>query len=225
MGLVFDGKSGTGDPERDEAVIVYYGDGASSQGDVHEAMVFAASYQTPAGLLPAEQPVGHLGAGRDAVAHAAVSSAAQGYGIPSIRVDGNDVLASYAVTRVALDEARAGGGPARDRGADLPDGRAHHERRPDEVPHLRRGGLVGAARPDRADAGVPARAAARRTRSSPTSRPRRRPSPTTPACARSSSAASRPASCSTTSTASRTRSSTSSAPGSPTTRPRSRRGT
>ena len=47
MGLAFDGKSGTGDPERDEAVIVYYGDGASSQGDVHEAMVFAASYRTP----------------------------------------------------------------------------------------------------------------------------------------------------------------------------------
>src|SRR6478752_3289966 len=47
MGLAFDGRSGTGDPERDEAVIVYYGDGATSQGDIHEAMVFAASYQTP----------------------------------------------------------------------------------------------------------------------------------------------------------------------------------
>src|SRR5918994_4430558 len=47
MGLVFDGRCGTGDPERDEAFIVYYGDGASSQGDVHEAMVFATSYQTP----------------------------------------------------------------------------------------------------------------------------------------------------------------------------------
>jgi pyruvate dehydrogenase E1 component alpha subunit len=47
MGLVFDGKSGSGDADRDEAVIVYYGDGASSQGDVHEAMVFAASYRTP----------------------------------------------------------------------------------------------------------------------------------------------------------------------------------
>ncbi|MFX5510315.1 thiamine pyrophosphate-dependent enzyme, partial [Acinetobacter baumannii] len=47
MGLVFDGKCGTGDPERDEAEIVYYGDGASSQGDVHESMVFAASFQTP----------------------------------------------------------------------------------------------------------------------------------------------------------------------------------
>src|SRR6478736_6275935 len=76
MGLVFDGRCGTGDAERDEAVIVYYGDGASSQGDVHEAMVFAA-----------------------------------GYGTPSIRVDGNDVLASWAVTRAALDEARSGEGP------------------------------------------------------------------------------------------------------------------
>src|SRR5690606_20315253 len=47
MGLTFDGKTGTGDVDRDEAVIVYYGDGASSQGDVHEAMVFAASYQAP----------------------------------------------------------------------------------------------------------------------------------------------------------------------------------
>src|SRR5699024_9534795 len=47
MALALDGKSGTGDPEHDEAVIVYYGDGASSQGDVHEAMVFAASYQSP----------------------------------------------------------------------------------------------------------------------------------------------------------------------------------
>ena len=47
MGIQFDGKSGTGDPESDEAVIVYFGDGASSQGDVSEALVFAASYRTP----------------------------------------------------------------------------------------------------------------------------------------------------------------------------------
>ena len=65
-------RCGTGDPDRDEAVIVYFGDGATSQGDVSEAFVFAASYQTPAGLLPAEQPLGDLGAGGDAVAHAAL---------------------------------------------------------------------------------------------------------------------------------------------------------
>src|SRR3546814_195908 len=47
MGIVLDGKCGTGDVERDEAVIVYYGDGASSQGDVHESMVYSASFQAP----------------------------------------------------------------------------------------------------------------------------------------------------------------------------------
>ena len=71
MGLVFDGKCGTGDVERDEAVMVYYGDGASSQGDVHEAMVFAASYPDPRGVLPAEQPLGDLRAGGDPVPRAA----------------------------------------------------------------------------------------------------------------------------------------------------------
>lgn len=110
MGLVFDGRCGTGDPERDEAVIVYYGDGASSQGDVHEAMVFAASYRTPeVFFLQNNQwaisvPVATQS--RSPLFHRGI-----GYGMPSIQVDGNDVLASWAVTRAALDEARAGEGP------------------------------------------------------------------------------------------------------------------
>ncbi|GAA4347299.1 thiamine pyrophosphate-dependent dehydrogenase E1 component subunit alpha [Microbacterium rhizosphaerae] len=110
MGLVFDGRCGTGDPDRDEAVIVYYGDGASSQGDVHEAMVFAASFRTPEVFflqnnqwaisvpVATQSPVPLVRRG-------------EGYGMPSIQIDGNDVLASYAVTRAALDEARAGEGP------------------------------------------------------------------------------------------------------------------
>ncbi|MGO2521208.1 MAG: thiamine pyrophosphate-dependent enzyme, partial [Microbacterium sp.] len=110
MGLNFDGKSGTGDPERDEAVIVYYGDGASSQGDVHEAMVFAASYQTPTVffLQNNQWAISVPVATQTRVPFAQRSA---GYGIDSIRVDGNDVLASYAVSRVALDDARAGKGP------------------------------------------------------------------------------------------------------------------
>src|ERR1700709_364568 len=47
MGITLDGKAGTGNPEVDEAVITYFGDGSTSQGDVNEAFVFAASYQTP----------------------------------------------------------------------------------------------------------------------------------------------------------------------------------
>jgi 2-oxoisovalerate dehydrogenase E1 component alpha subunit len=110
MGLVFDGRCGTGEPERDEAVIVYYGDGASSQGDVHEAMVFATSYQTPeVFFLQNNQwaisvPVATQSRGP-------LYRRGEGYGMPSIPVDGNDVLASWAVTRLALDEARSGEGP------------------------------------------------------------------------------------------------------------------
>jgi pyruvate dehydrogenase E1 component alpha subunit len=110
MGLVFDGKCGTGDPERDEAVMVYYGDGASSQGDVHEAMVFAASYRTPE-VFFLQNNHWAISVPVSTQSRVPLVQRGIGYGIESIRVDGNDVLASYAVTRRALDEARGGDGP------------------------------------------------------------------------------------------------------------------
>lgn len=110
MGLVFDGKCGTGDPERDEAVIVYYGDGASSQGDVHEAMVFAASFQTPE-VFFLQNNQWAISVPVATQSRSPLYKRGEGYGIPSLQVDGNDVLASYAVSKTALDEARAGGGP------------------------------------------------------------------------------------------------------------------
>ena len=110
MGLVFDGRCGTGDPERDEAVIVYYGDGASSQGDVHEAMVFAASYRTPE-VFFLQNNQWAISVPVATQSRVPLHKRGEGYGMPSIPVDGNDVLASFAVTRVALDEARSGLGP------------------------------------------------------------------------------------------------------------------
>jgi 2-oxoisovalerate dehydrogenase E1 component alpha subunit len=110
MGLVFDGRCGTGDPERDEAVIVYYGDGASSQGDVHEAMVFAASYNTPE-VFFLQNNQWAISVPVATQSRSPLYRRGDGYGMPSIPLDGNDVLASYAVTRVALDEARGGAGP------------------------------------------------------------------------------------------------------------------
>ena len=110
MGMVFDGRCGTGDPDRDEAVIVYYGDGASSQGDVHEAMVFAASYQTPE-VFFLQNNQWAISVPVATQSRAPLYKRGEGYGMPSIAVDGNDVLASYAVSRVALDEARSGLGP------------------------------------------------------------------------------------------------------------------
>ena len=110
MGLVFDGRCGTGDPDRDEAVIVYYGDGASSQGDVHEAMVFAASYQTPE-VFFLQNNQWAISVPVATQSRSPLYRRGDGYGIPAVPIDGNDVLASWAVTRVALDEARAGHGP------------------------------------------------------------------------------------------------------------------
>lgn len=110
MGLVFDGRSGSGDLERDEAVIVYYGDGASSQGDVHEAMVFAASYQTPE-VFFLQNNQWAISVPVSTQSRSPLYRRGDGYGIPAIPIDGNDVLAGYAVTRVALDEARTGQGP------------------------------------------------------------------------------------------------------------------
>ncbi|GAA1230564.1 pyruvate dehydrogenase E1 component alpha subunit [Microbacterium phyllosphaerae] len=110
MGLNFDGRSGTGDLDTDEAVIVYYGDGASSQGDVHEAMVFAASYQSPT-VFFLQNNHWAISVPVSTQSRVPLVERSAGYGIPSVRVDGNDVLASYAVSRVALDEARSGKGP------------------------------------------------------------------------------------------------------------------
>ncbi|WP_309736654.1 thiamine pyrophosphate-dependent enzyme [Microbacterium sp. SORGH_AS_0428] len=110
MSLVFDGKTGSGDIDRDEAVIVYYGDGASSQGDVHEAMVFAASYRAPQ-VFFLQNNQWAISVPVATQASAPLYLRGEGYGMPSVQVDGNDVLASFAVTRQALDEARAGGGP------------------------------------------------------------------------------------------------------------------
>lgn len=110
MGIAFDGRSGSGDPERDEAVIVYYGDGASSQGDVHEAMVFAASYNAPE-VFFLQNNQWAISVPVSTQAKVPLYRRADGYGIPGTQIDGNDVLASFAATRAALDSARAGEGP------------------------------------------------------------------------------------------------------------------
>ena len=110
MGIAFDGRSGSGDADKDEAVIVYYGDGASSQGDVHEAMVFAVSYQTPQ-VFFLQNNHWAISVPVTTQSRGPLADRARGYGMDSIRVDGNDVLASYAVSKTALDEARSGLGP------------------------------------------------------------------------------------------------------------------
>jgi 2-oxoisovalerate dehydrogenase E1 component alpha subunit len=110
MGVALDGLSGTGDAEKDEAVIVYFGDGSTSQGDVNEAMVFAASFHTPE-LFFLENNQWAISVPVSVQSRTPLYLRAGGFGIPGIQIDGNDVLVSYAASRKYLDETRAGGGP------------------------------------------------------------------------------------------------------------------
>ncbi|MET0302847.1 MAG: thiamine pyrophosphate-dependent dehydrogenase E1 component subunit alpha [Microbacteriaceae bacterium] len=110
MGLGLEGRIGTGDPDSDTAVMVYFGDGASSQGDVSEAMVFAASYQTPQ-VFFLQNNHWAISVPVERQSRTPLYLRGTGFGIPSFQIDGNDVLASYAVTRHSMDAARAGEGP------------------------------------------------------------------------------------------------------------------
>jgi len=110
MGLTFDGATGTGDPEKDAAVVVYFGDGASSQGDVSEAMVFAASYRTPQVFFLQNNHYA-ISVPVATQSRSPLYLRSSGFGIPGVQIDGNDVLASYAVTAKHLQDARSGGGP------------------------------------------------------------------------------------------------------------------
>ncbi|HEX6313186.1 MAG TPA: pyruvate dehydrogenase (acetyl-transferring) E1 component subunit alpha [Acidimicrobiia bacterium] len=97
-----------GDPV---VVLVFLGDGAASEGDTHEAMNFAGVFGAPVVFLVVNNqyaistPVARQTHG-PSLAHRAV-----GYGMPGVRVDGNDALAVYAAVRGAVDRARPGGGP------------------------------------------------------------------------------------------------------------------
>ena len=111
MGVQRDGNVGTGDPDRDTAVIAYFGDGATSQGDVSEALVFAAVNNSPV-VFFCQNNQWAISEPNEKQTRVPLYQRASGFGLPGIRVDGNDVLAVYAVTTRALDSARAGEGPS-----------------------------------------------------------------------------------------------------------------
>ncbi|HET6627601.1 MAG TPA: pyruvate dehydrogenase (acetyl-transferring) E1 component subunit alpha [Nocardioidaceae bacterium] len=110
MGMQRDGIVGTGDPGRDGAVVAYFGDGASSQGDVNESFIFAASYNAPV-VFFCQNNQWAISEPIERQSRIPLYQRALGFGFPGIRVDGNDVLASYAVTQAALQRARDGQGP------------------------------------------------------------------------------------------------------------------
>lgn len=98
--------------ETDTAAVAFFGDGATSQGDVHEAMNFAAVWRAPVVFLcqnnqwaisiPREQQTFSKTLAQKAIA----------YDIPTLQIDGNDLLAVYYAVKEALQRAKDGGGPS-----------------------------------------------------------------------------------------------------------------
>jgi 2-oxoisovalerate dehydrogenase E1 component alpha subunit len=94
----------------EEAVMTFFGDGASSQGDVLEAFVWASSFQTPVVFFCQNNQWG-ISTPMSIQSKIPLYHRAHGFGFPGVRVDGNDVLAVYEVSKRALENARVGGGP------------------------------------------------------------------------------------------------------------------
>ena len=104
MGAKFDGA--------DLVVMSFFGDGATSEGDAHEAMNFAAVYDAPCVFLVQNNQYAISVPLSQQTKAPTIAHKAVGYGMPGLRCDGNDVLATYAVAKKAVDRARAGEGPS-----------------------------------------------------------------------------------------------------------------
>jgi pyruvate dehydrogenase E1 component alpha subunit len=107
MGVQRDGAVGDDDGV---AVIAYFGDGATSQGDVNEAFIWAGVMNAPV-VFFCQNNQWAISVPLERQTRVPIYQRAGGFGFPGVRVDGNDVLASYAVTKAALDNARTGNGP------------------------------------------------------------------------------------------------------------------
>jgi pyruvate dehydrogenase E1 component alpha subunit len=95
----------------DVVVMAYFGDGATSEGDFHEAMNFAGVWHVPV-VFVCQNNQWAISVPLKKQTHSrTIAQKALAYGLPGIQVDGNDVLAVYAATREAVERARAGDGP------------------------------------------------------------------------------------------------------------------
>jgi 2-oxoisovalerate dehydrogenase E1 component alpha subunit len=91
--------------------LTFFGEGAASEGDAHEAMNMAAVYAAPVVFLVQNNQYAISVPVKLQTRTSAIALRAAGYGMPGIRVDGNDVLSVYGAVRSAVEQARQGGGP------------------------------------------------------------------------------------------------------------------
>lgn len=95
----------------DGIALTYVGDGAINTGDFHEGLNFAAVLRLPFILVVENNQYAYSTPVSQQIAFDEIAQRATGYGIPGIRIDGNDVLEVYRVTKEAVSRARAGEGP------------------------------------------------------------------------------------------------------------------
>jgi pyruvate dehydrogenase E1 component alpha subunit len=97
--------------KQNRVAMCFFGDGATSEGDFHEAMNFAAVFQTPV-IFVCQNNHWAISIPRSKQTRSqTLAQKAIAYGMPGIQVDGNDILAVYTAAKEAVDLARSGGGP------------------------------------------------------------------------------------------------------------------
>jgi pyruvate dehydrogenase E1 component alpha subunit len=97
--------------QKKDVAMTFFGDGATSEGDFHEGLNFAAVFQAPV-IFVCQNNQWAISVPLSKQTHSkTLAQKALAYGMPGIQVDGNDILAVYAAAQEAVDRARSGGGP------------------------------------------------------------------------------------------------------------------
>ncbi len=98
--------------DRGKVCLSYMGDGGTSEGDFHSALNFAGISEAPVVFICQNNQWAISTPGAMQTASETIAVKGLGYGIESLRADGNDALAVYRVVKYAADKARDGGGPS-----------------------------------------------------------------------------------------------------------------
>src|SRR5659263_9901 len=93
------------------ASVLYFGDGATSEGDFHEGMNFASVFKNPTVFICQNNQYAISLPREKQTASKTLAQKALAYGFEGIQVDGNDILAVYSATKAAIEKAKSGGGP------------------------------------------------------------------------------------------------------------------
>lgn len=98
--------------KKEDVVMTFFGDGATSEGDFHEGMNFAGVYQCPVIFVCQNNQWAISVPRKKQTRSETLAQKALAYGMPGIQADGNDILAVYAAAKEAVERARKGEGPS-----------------------------------------------------------------------------------------------------------------